>query len=167
MEASRVTVHGSTGCGVHPTIVRAHARAFALSVIPGNRRRNSIAADSSPSMIEGGPDRGGIGLDDDEHPQSMAAHTTTGKRGVLSDYMGERTLSYIWRRWTIDPFAAKCLECFAPGHFRFVPIKGGSAATQEPTMISLHITSFDLAVSRDVWLVLIAGAGAVLISFNK
>jgi hypothetical protein len=30
-------------------MVLAHCRAFALSVIPGNRRRTSIAADSSPS----------------------------------------------------------------------------------------------------------------------
>ncbi len=34
---------------VHPEMVLAHARAFALSMTPRNRRRNSIAADSSPS----------------------------------------------------------------------------------------------------------------------
>jgi hypothetical protein len=38
-----------TGSGVHPAMLRACARAFALSVIPENRRRNSVAADSSPS----------------------------------------------------------------------------------------------------------------------
>ena len=48
-ERSRVTEHGGFGSGVHPVMVRAHARAFALSVIPGNRRRNSMAADTSPS----------------------------------------------------------------------------------------------------------------------
>ena len=46
---SRVTGRGCSGSGVHPAMVRAQARAFALSTIPGNRRRNSIAADSSPS----------------------------------------------------------------------------------------------------------------------
>jgi len=40
---------GGAGSGFHPAMVRAHARAFALSVTPGNRRRNSIAADSSLS----------------------------------------------------------------------------------------------------------------------
>jgi hypothetical protein len=37
---------GSGGC--HPAKVRAWARAIALSVMPGNRRRSSMAADSSP-----------------------------------------------------------------------------------------------------------------------
>ena len=40
------------GGGIHPAMLRAHARAFVLSVIPGNRRRNSIAADSSPSLLK-------------------------------------------------------------------------------------------------------------------
>jgi hypothetical protein len=38
------------GSGFQPAIVRAQASASELSVIPGNRRRNSIAADSSPSF---------------------------------------------------------------------------------------------------------------------
>jgi hypothetical protein len=42
----------AAGSGVHPAIVRAHARAFALSVIPGKRRRSSIAADNSPSWLK-------------------------------------------------------------------------------------------------------------------
>ena len=46
---SRVTETGVAGSGVHPAMDRAHARAFALSVIPGNRRRNSMAAYNSPS----------------------------------------------------------------------------------------------------------------------
>jgi hypothetical protein len=33
-------------------MVRAQARALALSVIPGNRRRSSMAADSSPSSLK-------------------------------------------------------------------------------------------------------------------
>ena len=40
---------GITGSGFHPAIVRAHCRAMALSSISGNRRRNSTAADNSPS----------------------------------------------------------------------------------------------------------------------
>jgi hypothetical protein len=36
----------------YPAIVRTYVRAFALSVIPGNRRRSSIAADSSPSSLK-------------------------------------------------------------------------------------------------------------------
>src|SRR5208337_4630877 len=46
---SRVTEHGGAGGGFHPAMVRAQARTFALSVIPGNRRRSSMAADNSPS----------------------------------------------------------------------------------------------------------------------
>jgi hypothetical protein len=48
-ERSRFTGHGGSGSDVHPAMVRAQARASALSVIPANRRRNSIAADTSPS----------------------------------------------------------------------------------------------------------------------
>ena len=54
-----------TGTGVHPAMLRAPARAFALSVTLGNRRRSSIAADNS--AIEDGADRVGIGFGDDEH----------------------------------------------------------------------------------------------------
>jgi hypothetical protein len=41
-----------TGSGIHPAMVLAHARAFVLSLSPGNRRRNSIAADNSPSSLK-------------------------------------------------------------------------------------------------------------------
>ncbi len=43
---------GSSGIGgrfCHPAMVRVQSRALALSVMPGNSRRNSIAADNSPS----------------------------------------------------------------------------------------------------------------------
>jgi hypothetical protein len=46
---SCVTVSSRSGGGVHPAMVLAQARALALSPRPGNRRRSSIAADSSPS----------------------------------------------------------------------------------------------------------------------
>ena len=36
------------GNGVQPAMVRAHSCALALSVMPGNSRRNSIAAENSP-----------------------------------------------------------------------------------------------------------------------
>ena len=36
-ERSRVTEHGRSGGGVHPAMVRAQARASAVSVIPGMR----------------------------------------------------------------------------------------------------------------------------------
>ena len=45
---SGTTGHGAAGGGVQPAMVRAHSRAFAWS-IPGNRCRNSMMADSSPS----------------------------------------------------------------------------------------------------------------------
>ena len=37
---SLITAHGGDGGGFHPTMVRTCARAFALSVIPENRRRD-------------------------------------------------------------------------------------------------------------------------------
>ena len=40
---------GRSGSGVQPAIARACSRALALSWMPGNRRRSSMAADSSPS----------------------------------------------------------------------------------------------------------------------
>jgi hypothetical protein len=52
LRCSRVAVAGVRGGwagGVHSAMVLAHCRALSLSVIPGNRRRTSIAADSSPS----------------------------------------------------------------------------------------------------------------------
>jgi hypothetical protein len=49
---SRITEHGGDGRGFHPAMVRTCARAFALSVMPGNRRRSSMAADSSPSWLK-------------------------------------------------------------------------------------------------------------------
>ena len=39
---------GRSGSGFQPAMVRAHFRACALSVMPGNRWRSSTAADSSP-----------------------------------------------------------------------------------------------------------------------
>jgi hypothetical protein len=47
----RLTGRGFTGCtgnGVQLAMDRAQARAFSLSLMPGNRRRNSTAADNSP-----------------------------------------------------------------------------------------------------------------------
>ena len=39
---------GRGGNGCQPAMTRAHSRACTLSVMPGNSRRNSIAADNSP-----------------------------------------------------------------------------------------------------------------------
>jgi hypothetical protein len=44
----RVTVASGLGSGFQPAMVRAHSRACRLSVIAGNSRRSSIAADNSP-----------------------------------------------------------------------------------------------------------------------
>ena len=56
----------------------AHARAFVLSPIPGNRRRNSIAADSSPPLKIA--DCGSISLVDDQHSRTLAMQTPPGKQ---------------------------------------------------------------------------------------
>jgi hypothetical protein len=39
---------GCGGKGCQPAMTRTHSRAWTLSVMPGNSRRNSIAADNSP-----------------------------------------------------------------------------------------------------------------------
>ena len=77
-----ITEHGGFGGSVQPAIVRAQARAFALSVTPGNRRRSSMAADNFALLIEDGADRGGLGLGDDEHLNSMGRRTTAGKHDM-------------------------------------------------------------------------------------
>ena len=43
-----LTSRGFTGSGFQPAMIRAQSRACALSVTPGNKRRSSTAADSSP-----------------------------------------------------------------------------------------------------------------------
>ena len=43
-----VVGRGVAGCGVHPAIVRAQRRAVSMSVMPGNKRRSSTAAENSP-----------------------------------------------------------------------------------------------------------------------
>jgi hypothetical protein len=48
-------------------------------VTPGNSRRNSIAADSSP-CCKCSTDRGGFCFGDDEHPVSMVARAVIDKR---------------------------------------------------------------------------------------
>jgi hypothetical protein len=48
VEHLRAFFGGRGGNGVQFAIARAHRRAFSLSAMPGKRRRNSTAADSSP-----------------------------------------------------------------------------------------------------------------------
>jgi hypothetical protein len=61
------------GSGFQPEIVRAHSRACAVSVMPGNGSGELAAT------FEGSTDRGGLGLGDDEHPPSMGTRIMTGK----------------------------------------------------------------------------------------
>jgi hypothetical protein len=44
----RVGLGTGSGRGPHPAMIMAHSRALALSVIPGNNRRSSMAAENSP-----------------------------------------------------------------------------------------------------------------------
>jgi len=48
LRGRRGTLGTGAGSGVQPAMARAHSRALALSVMPGNSRRSSIAADNSP-----------------------------------------------------------------------------------------------------------------------
>jgi hypothetical protein len=47
-----MTLAGAAGSGVHPAIFRAHFRALAMSLMPENRRRSSMAAESSPCSLK-------------------------------------------------------------------------------------------------------------------
>jgi hypothetical protein len=56
---------------IQDAIARAQSRAFSLSVIPGKRRRNSMAAESSPLLAIGAADGLGGRLVNYEHGESM------------------------------------------------------------------------------------------------
>ena len=60
------------------------ARAFALSVIPGNRRRSSIAADSSPSWLKIARIASASASVMRNIPDSMVTRRSSDKRGVVS-----------------------------------------------------------------------------------
>ena len=65
-------------------MVRAQARACAVSVTAGNSRRSSTAAENSPLLLVDGADRGGLSLGDDEHAGRMGTRTVGGKRHVVA-----------------------------------------------------------------------------------
>ena len=48
---SGTTRSAGSGGGAHPAIIRTHSRALAPGATPGNRRRNSTMAESSPSSV--------------------------------------------------------------------------------------------------------------------
>ena len=95
---------------VQPAIVRAQARAFALSVTPGNRRRSSMAADNFALLIEDGADRGGLG--DDEHLSSLGRRTTAGKHDMRRDRPPPITSS--WAAHSSTTRRASRLPAFEP-----------------------------------------------------
>ena len=77
---SRVTGRSWGGNGFQPAMLRAHARASVLSVIPGNRRRNSIAADSSPSLSQVARIAAASASVMTNIPKALSVHMTAGKR---------------------------------------------------------------------------------------
>jgi hypothetical protein len=91
---------------------------FVLSPIQGNRRRDSIEADSSPSSLKIA-DCGSISLGDDKHSRTLAMQTAPGEHGVPPDSMEERTSS--GRRH--DPDRPVCL--------RTALERSGATGTQE------------------------------------
>ena len=60
-------------------MVRAYARAFTLSVMPGNKRRTSMAAVKFALLLKDGADRCGFSFGDEEHPSMMGTQVVTGK----------------------------------------------------------------------------------------
>ena len=71
-----LTGRGGTARGFHPAMVRAHSRAFALSVRPGTAGAAQLWLIARPPL-ERGAYRCGLGLGDDEHRDSMATLTMT------------------------------------------------------------------------------------------
>ena len=88
--STRVSGRRGTGSGVQPAMVRAQARACAVSVMAGNSRRSSTAAENSPPLIEGGADRGGLSLGDNEHAGRMGVRTEGGKWQAVPRWAGGR-----------------------------------------------------------------------------
>ena len=68
-----------TGRGFQPAMVRAQARACVMSVMAGNGRRSSTAAENSPCCSKAASDGGGVCLGDDEHAGRMGVRARAGK----------------------------------------------------------------------------------------
>jgi hypothetical protein len=83
------------GSGVQPAMVLAHARAFMLSMTPGNRRRNSIAADSSPSSSKMARIAAASASVMTNIPSAWQCMPRLASRDASPCYMWERTLSHI------------------------------------------------------------------------
>jgi hypothetical protein len=66
------------GSGLQPAIVRAHSRACSASVMPGNSRRSSQAAEISTALVNC-PYRCGLSFADNEHHGSMGMETMADK----------------------------------------------------------------------------------------
>jgi hypothetical protein len=67
---------GRGASGFQPAMVRAPSRACPLSEIPGNSRRNSMAANTSPPRSKAERTAAGFRLGDDERPRGMAVSET-------------------------------------------------------------------------------------------
>ena len=76
---ARVTGRSGTGRGFQPAMVRAQARACVMSVMAGNSRRSSTAAENSPCCSKAASDGGGVCLGDDEHAGRMGVRARAGK----------------------------------------------------------------------------------------
>jgi hypothetical protein len=61
------TFAGIGGNGFHPAMLRTHARALALSVIPGEAPSQFDCGRQLAILFVYGADRGGIGIGDEEH----------------------------------------------------------------------------------------------------
>ena len=119
----RLTSRGFTGIGFQPAIVRAHSRACALSVTPGNNRRSSTAADNSPPL-EGGADRGGLCLGHNEHAESM------GRRTAIDNAPLERRDSVLQVARPPHQFAACCEEPTEPRTLEMPKPASGKAGSR-------------------------------------
>ena len=78
-------------------MVRAQARACAVSVTAGNSRRSSTAAENSPRCSKSGADRGGLCLGDDEHAGRMGVRIEDGKL-TITVFRSALANAICWRR---------------------------------------------------------------------
>ena len=80
LPGSGLTGRRGTGSGFHMAMARAHARASARSVTPGNRTAQLDRGSELTALLEDGTDRGDLGLGDNEHPASMGTLIDSHKR---------------------------------------------------------------------------------------
>jgi hypothetical protein len=90
----RRRVSAGTGSGVHEAMDRAKVRAFSLSMMPGNRRRSSMAVESSPCSLKMARIAAAASLETTNTKGAWAATQAAGKPIYLSGRSNSAQLGF-------------------------------------------------------------------------